>query len=284
MSDRQADRPTALEALRDARPSPSVEQRIVDGAMGRALTPRRRPFAPMLIAAAAAAALVWVFARPEPAPAPVEGAPAVAASDSTTSTPASPASIASAVRHRMSHGKHAVFEVRRPRPDHTEVQLTAGEAQFEVEPLPPGGVFAVQTPHARVEVVGTAFSVNVIDGCSRIAVSEGRVRVRQGSAVRFLNAGDTHRACPAAAAGERWVQSGLAHLVAGRSAEGVADLERYVRAHPRGPLAEEALFHLALAAHRAGDPEVLRQAIDRYLTRFGRGPRADRVRALRPAD
>lgn len=275
MTEMRDDAPTPLAALRDARPSPSVEQRIVDGAMGRALAPRRRRAAPLLFAAAAAAAAVWLLTRP---PAPTS-APSVAPAPESLASRA-PIEPPAAVRHQMTHGKGAVFEVQTPTPERTEVQLTAGEAQFAVEPLPPGGVFAVQTPHARVEVVGTAFSVNVADGCSLVTVTEGRVRIRQGDAVRFVSAGERHRACPRAAAGERWVQAGLAHLVAGRSAEGVAELERYVRAHPRGPLAEEALFHLTLAAHRSGDQAALSSAAQRYLARFAKTARADRVRAL----
>lgn len=273
MTDHRDTGPAPLQALRDARPSPSVEQRIVDGAMGRALAPRRRRLAPVVFAAATAAAAVWLFTRPAETP---QTTPAAPTSTALQSAPAPPVE----VRHRMTHGKDAVFQVETPSPDRTEVQLTAGQAQFEVEPLPPGGIFAVQTPHARIEVVGTAFTIDVSGGCSAVSVSEGRVRVRQGDAVRFVSAGERHRACPRAAAGERQVQSGLAHLVAGRTAEGVAELERYVAAHPRGPLAEEALYHLALAADRAGDAAALERAVSRYLERFPRSARAERVRGL----
>lgn len=264
-----------LTALRAARPSPSVEQRIVDGAMGRALAPRRRPVAPMLIAAAAAAALVWFVARPTPPPAEAPSDPPAIATASNTPAPPQ------AVTHQMTHGKGAVFEVKRHGPDHTEVQLTAGQAEFQVDPLPPGGVFAVQTPYARVEVVGTAFSVNVANGCAQIAVSEGRVRVRQGERIRFVTAGQQHRACPQATAGEAWVQAGLADLVAGRTDQAIAQLERYLSAYPRGPLAEDALYNLVLAARQIGGAD-LTAACQRYLDRFPHGARADQVSTWLP--
>ena len=264
---------SALEQLRDARPSAATEQRIIDGAMGRAMAPKRRLFAPVFIAAATAAAAVWFFTRP------------ASVAEDPVPTPESVAMVSDApgvpkVSHQMTHGKGAVFQVEQPSPQQTEVQLTAGEASFEVDPLPPGGVFAVQTPHARVEVVGTAFKVNVANGCSNVTVTEGRVRVRQGDAVHFVAAGESHRACPSAVAGEVWVQAGLAHLVAGDAGAGMAELERYVAAYPRGALAEEALFHLALAAQRAGDADLLDSARARYLSAFPQGARADRVRDL----
>lgn len=267
---------TVLTQLRDARAPAATEQRIIDGAMGRAMAPKRRLFAPVFIAAATAAAAVWFVTRPAPvvdAPIPTPESVAMVSSQAPTSDPPR-------VSHHMTHGKGAVFQVEQPSPRQTEVQLTAGEASFQVDPLPPGGVFAVQTPHARVEVVGTAFKINVADGCSLVMVTEGRVRVRQGEAVHFVSAGEAHRACPSAVAGEGWVQSGLAHLVAGNTQAGVAELQRYVGAYPRGTLAEEALFHLALAAQRAGDTDALDAARMRYLKAFPKGARADQVRDL----
>lgn len=265
---------TALTQLRDARPSATAEQRIIDGAVARSMAPKRRVFAPMFIAAATAAAAVWFFTRPTPVvDAPAPDSIAMVTSDAPAVAPAK-------VSHQMTHGEGAVFEVDQPSAQQTEVQLTAGAASFQVDPLPPGGVFAVQTPHARVEVVGTAFKVDVANGCSHVTVTEGRVRVRQGDAVHFVSAGEAHRACPSAVAGEAWVQAGLAHLVAGDTGAGMAELERYVAAHPQGALAEEALFHLALAAHRAGDADLLDSARARYLKAFPQSARAQRVRDL----
>ena len=281
MSDPTDAPPTVLTQLRDARPPAATEQRIIDGAMGRVTAPKRRLFAPVFLAAATAAAAVWFFTRPAiiaEAPVPTPDSVAMVGSDAPGVDPGQikPAKVS----HQMTHGKGAVFEVAQPSSQQTEVQLTAGEASFQVDPLPPGGIFAVQTPHARVEVVGTAFKVDVANGCSLVTVTEGRVRVRQGEAVHFVSAGEAHRACPSAVAGEAWVQAGLAHLVAGNADAGIAELERYIGAYPRGTLAEEALFHLALAAHRAGDTDALATARARYLKAFPQGARADRVRDL----
>lgn len=64
--------------------------------------------------------------------------------------------------------------------DHREVRLEHGEIRFDVaaEISTHGGrPFAVTTPHGRVRVLGTVFSVAARDGGLQVAVAEGRVAV-----------------------------------------------------------------------------------------------------------
>ena len=69
------------------------------------------------------------------------------------------------------------------------IALRQGAALFDVEAAG-GGHFEVETPHLRVEVVGTIFSVEVLPAGSRVRVYEGRVRVREGDEERLLARGE----------------------------------------------------------------------------------------------
>jgi hypothetical protein len=71
------------------------------------------------------------------------------------------------------------------------VELDRGELLCDVRPLGGGARFALSTPHARIEVLGTVFSVRVEDGRSDVWVYEGRVRVTAGDEVRELGAGES---------------------------------------------------------------------------------------------
>jgi len=72
--------------------------------------------------------------------------------------------------------------------ERTEVELVTGRAAFEVEPRS-GESFAVLTPHARIEVVGTRFGVIHEAGRTEVGVEEGVVsvtrRYRQGPPLRL---------------------------------------------------------------------------------------------------
>jgi len=263
-----------LAALRDARPAPSVEHRIVEGAMARAAGPQRRTWSLALagVAVAAAAVLLTFALRPAGEP-PGALAPAVDAPTPVvrTETPQ--------MRYQVTEGADAVFRVETPVPNQTVVHLSAGTASFAVEPVPPGGFFAVETPHGRVEVVGTRFSVTVGERCTRVAVTEGKVRVRREADAVLVPAGETREICRGGPAGEAVMRAALQDLAGGRTAAARARLEGYLAAWPDGLFAEEALFHLALLARREGDAQAAAAATTRYLTRFPSGHRADRLRA-----
>lgn len=66
------------------------------------------------------------------------------------------------------------------------VELERGAALFDVVPLAAGQSFQVDTPHARLRVLGTVFSAEVAAGRTIVRVYEGRVFV----AGRTLGAGE----------------------------------------------------------------------------------------------
>ncbi len=65
--------------------------------------------------------------------------------------------------------------------DRRHVQLTQGEARFEVA-ADADRPFTVETPWGRVRVLGTVFTVAARDGRMQVAVAQGRVAVWPGAA------------------------------------------------------------------------------------------------------
>lgn len=273
--------PAPLAALRGARPAPAVENRIVEGAMARAMGPRARPVWPWLVpvAAAAAAVVVWIGRAGTPLPTLVPTLPGPG--ETPKAAEVARAEEAPHLRFRT-EATDAVMREETVGIHQKIVHLTQGTATFSVDPVPPGGLFAVQTPHGRVEVVGTRFTVAVGEACSRVSVSEGRVRVRRDADVFLVGVGESRDVCRGAPAGEETVRQALADLAAGRSDAAGARLEAYLADQPNGLFAEEALFHLALLARRSGDAEAARAATERFLHRFPTGQRAERLRASAP--
>lgn len=74
------------------------------------------------------------------------------------------------------------------------LHLLQGVCTIDIPPIPGGHPFAVVTPHARVEVLGTRFQVRADDAGSDVAVERGRVRVRGADGTdRQLGAGERLR-------------------------------------------------------------------------------------------
>jgi hypothetical protein len=69
------------------------------------------------------------------------------------------------------------FELQRMDAEERTIHVSGGSALFEVQPLQPGQAFVVVTPHARVRVHGTVFSVAVHHGRTSVRVYEGVVSV-----------------------------------------------------------------------------------------------------------
>jgi transmembrane sensor len=135
---------------------------------------------------AAAAALLWLRPWHEPpAPAPVAAvAPAVSApsaSDPKTTFP--DGSVA-----RVSDGGELVLKSATP--EHIESVLAAGGADFEVTKRP-SREFVVVSGDVRVRVVGTRFRVERVGERTRVSVREGKVEVRQGDELVYLEAGES---------------------------------------------------------------------------------------------
>lgn len=70
------------------------------------------------------------------------------------------------------------------------LHLDAGKLDAQIDHRSAVRPFAVVTPDAKVVVVGTRFSVDIIGGSSRIAVDQGQVRVEVRERVWLLSAGD----------------------------------------------------------------------------------------------
>jgi hypothetical protein len=79
----------------------------------------------------------------------------------------------------------AQFELQHMDAAERTIRLSGGSALFEVQPLQPGQVFAVVTPHARVRVHGTVFSVAVSHGRTSVRVYEGVVSVTDDAHVQI---------------------------------------------------------------------------------------------------
>jgi hypothetical protein len=79
------------------------------------------------------------------------------------------------------------------RDDHGGPLLLAGESTFQVTP---GTAFAVATPHARAEVLGTRFSLAVVGDRTLLSVQEGCVRLSAGGSAREVWPGGMASAGP----------------------------------------------------------------------------------------
>lgn len=71
-------------------------------------------------------------------------------------------------------------------PDERRAYLLAGSARAHVAKQDPRRPFALVTPHFRVVVVGTRFSVSVAGDLSAVSVEEGRVRVESAAGGSLL--------------------------------------------------------------------------------------------------
>lgn len=82
---------------------------------------------------------------------------------------------------------HAVFSVR----DQSLTSVYSGRVSFAVEPRQPGESFAVRAGDILVEVVGTAFSVEVAGSQKRVSVTEGIVRITRSGHTTVVRAGES---------------------------------------------------------------------------------------------
>jgi transmembrane sensor len=81
-------------------------------------------------------------------------------------------------------------------PGRLDLELRRGEVRVGFHPRERGREhLTVATPEARVEVVGTVFTVRARDGVTEVRVSEGTVRVvpRAGGEARLVHAGESTR-------------------------------------------------------------------------------------------
>jgi ferric-dicitrate binding protein FerR (iron transport regulator) len=272
-----------------------TESSIVDGALRRVRSRRRRGLVlkggAVLAAAAAVAIAVLSLAgvfrvgpvqMPKTAKSPVQQptAPVVwTAADRTAQHTIG--------RHRVTLSSGTQVKVIGDAPEAARLELLSGEAQFAVQPLQQEASFTVLTPQVKVVVVGTRFSVASDELCTRVGVAEGQVRattVASGKAY-LLGPGMSRTFCSesdlagAHDADERQVGQALALVAADRELDRASELlERYLERQPNGALAEEALYYLVIIEDRRGNPERAATLANRFLSRFPDTPRAARLR------
>lgn len=70
-------------------------------------------------------------------------------------------------------------ELRVPAEKSKRLLLEAGNLEVEMSPQPEGRPASIETATARVEVVGTRFTVDATDGSTTVAVSEGKVKLKR---------------------------------------------------------------------------------------------------------
>ncbi|WP_428263068.1 FecR domain-containing protein [Haliangium sp.] len=278
-----------LRAVRaEARMPPEVAQRIVDGAHAR----RRRRRAvwlgvPCVVAAAAALAL-WLGRAPRPSTpggGPTPAQPALTPAPVAVHASGADSAAVALGAHRAELAPHTRLQVLPAAAEDVALVLTTGQAGFAVEPLAPGHGFRVATGDVLVEVVGTRFTVALEDGCTWVAVDEGRVRVTPADAAPVeLDPGARRTFCTGAGAaqavpGEGWVREALALVSAGREpARAAALLERYLATYERGVFAEDAMFHLALLYRRLDRHDDARRVARGFVERFPSSRRAAHLR------
>jgi hypothetical protein len=118
----------------------------------------------------------------------VAGAAAIAAAalmtwfvgDAVQSTP-EPTALELPSGDRLTATPGAAFRIERAEAAERLIEIDGGTMLFEVVPLETEERFLVVTPHVRVEVRGTVFSVEVERERSRVRVFAGRVDVFEGS-------------------------------------------------------------------------------------------------------
>ena len=284
-----------LSVLRDSKPPRPVAHRIVAGALDRALasprvSPARGGITPLLVPAGLAFAVglaaVLVFAPfadlfPQH-PALAAGTVAEAGLDKSQTFAAAGHEV------RVEPGSQVVAgRVERAT---TELKVARGTAGFKVRHLQTDEIFRVQAGLVTVEAVGTQFEVGIEGACARVAVSEGRVRVkRPGHGPEYLAQGDSRTYCPrpdgseAPSEEERLMQDAIALVRRGTP----ADLTRafdalltYRQRFPQGAYQEEDLYYLARIAQKLGRADEARSWASRFLERFPQGRRADELRAI----
>jgi hypothetical protein len=279
------ERHPALEVLGDAQPPMGAEARIQAGAWAKINAPKARVrwgWSLAGLAAVGAAAGLMVM-RAEAPKVPQVPAPSVLA-------------------HQIEPGPQAALTTLQEGP-RTRLRLTAGSARFTVARLLPNEAFVVETPWAEVAVLGTQFSVTVAGDCTEVQVLEGRVSVvpTGAGAPSVLTATQRRSVCkpapvvaqmptsaaPASVApvldgmvpGQAAVYEGMRLFKAGRDLPRAAELlSGYAQAHPEGAFLEEALFYWSEVTFKRGQEAEARRLAERFLVRFPKGYRADRLR------
>jgi len=253
-----------------------------------ARTPRRVAAAAVgIVAVAAVAVLGWSIASKR-------NEPAVAARDGLRSDPANLLRFADGSTAELK-GADSRVETRSATPDLIDLALVRGSARFDVVPRA-RRQFRIWVGAMRVEVVGTAFTVERLATSARVSVERGAVRVVSGDSETLLTPGsaeivplpDTPTASPRPSTPVSPAQTGTrsrhkadeprALLAAAERArraeqldEAIVLLRRIVEQHPRDPRAPYAAFILGrVLLDELGRP---REAAEAFARVGGLDPR-----------
>lgn len=265
-----------LGQLKDAAPSAEVEARIVHGALARI--------------GGASRASVWGWRWLVPTAAVAGAAAAFALWPQPLATVEPGTYVARAEPTRLSLGPHQIelaaettAELVQTEPGAVRIALDRGKVDCDVDPLAADETFEVRTEHARVAVVGTRFLVEADDGCTRVRVTEGRVRVEGdgalGGAAFTLGAGETKELCtpepveqpeaqPEPVPEADLMRAALDQMAAGEVDAAVAGFEAYRAAHPEGAFVEDALFHQAVLELKRDNFAAAEALVNQFAARF----------------
>ncbi len=217
----------------------------------------------------------------------VKGRPGV-----TTRAPARPVAARTLAPAQIEAAPGTQFRVGGS-PPHEVVHLSQGTLRIAIEPQP--GVqrsFRLLAPDAEVEVRGTVFETTVLaDRLRAVRVERGRVTVRplSGPEVDLAAGGQWSPPPPPPAsdpiaagptAGERAFRRGLRALEGDDPRAAARDFARAGALAGEAALAEEAAYWRAIALSRAGDGPGARSALELFLERHPRSPRAGELSVL----
>ena len=279
--------------LRRASAPAAVQERIAERAFarmrGRPSAGRRLAWAGLALAGAAAVVLLvlWLagrFAPEQPGDRPRPRIPnRVIAAGTQWAAVKTPRTIPIGP-HRAELAPGSGLRLRTGTARSPRLQLTRGRALFSVKPLHDGNTFEVQTPQARVAVLGTRFSVALATGCTRVAVFAGRVRVTPArGAARTLDPGQQGSFCEPPRSeldrAGREVRRAISLINKGEElGEAEAILARYLAGSPEGTYAEEAHYFLVLVKRRLGKQQEAAGQARIFVERFPDTPRAATLR------
>ncbi len=212
MSARPKTSSAVAEVLREHPPTPDdltrvrMEQRVIAASLSarRSRRPVRAIAAGTIALAAAAAMIIWVLRDPDaPVVARFERHEASASVErgtleegSTLHTAEQEVAEIRVVDSRVRIEGASRVRIATLSQDRLALDLDEGAVRVAFHPRERGRErMTVETPSARVEVVGTVFRVEVHDGETRVSVSEGTVRVvpLDGGAPRLVHQGEETR-------------------------------------------------------------------------------------------
>jgi len=98
--------------------------------------------------------------------------------------------------HRVAVNPESSLLLESLQPQNLVFRLERGWATWTVSPLTPGAHLRVLAGDLSIDVVGTVFTVERDDVCSRLSVQSGRVAISYKGAPGAMQAGESRRFCP----------------------------------------------------------------------------------------